>query len=294
VTQRQGFYGQVSVVRFGPHLLLKRNGKTDASTGGRDNRTQILLGHLPLLLHPHPRRVLTIGLGGGFTLRALVHHPAPVQITAVEIDPLVVAVARDQFGIYNDHALEDPRVRLVTNDGRNFMDGTDERFDVISSEPPNIWVAGVSGLFTQEFYRSAAAHLNAGGILCQWVPLYEMERQDFRIMLHTLTAVFPSVTFWQVGSDVILLASKEPFQIELPEVVARLRSPALARDFTAIGFTMRGVIELLNNPAVRPDQVPTFLGHVDTLNVDDKPVLEFSTARNLFDLAKEDTAKGSS
>src|SRR6185295_2096692 len=105
VTQRQGFYGQVSVVRFGPHLLLKRNGKTDASTGGRDNRTQILLGHLPLLLHPHPRRVLTIGLGGGFTLRALVHHPAPVQITAVEINPLVVAVARDQFGIYNDHAL---------------------------------------------------------------------------------------------------------------------------------------------------------------------------------------------
>src|SRR6185295_8530247 len=149
VTQRQGFYGQVSVVRFGPHLLLKRNGKTDASTGGRDNRTQILLGHLPLLLHPHPRRVLTIGLGGGFTLRALVHHPAPVQITAVEIDPLVVAVARDQFGIYNDHALEDPRVRLVTNDGRNFMDGTDQRFDVISSEPPSVWVAGVSGLFTQ-------------------------------------------------------------------------------------------------------------------------------------------------
>ncbi len=287
VAERQGFYGQVAVVQLGPDLLLKHNGKTDASTGIKDNRTQILVGHLPLLFHPNPRRVLAIGLGGGFTLRALVHHREPVRITAVEIDPLVVETARQYFAAFNDRALEDPRVRVVTNDGRNFVDGADERYDVISSEPPNIWVAGVSGLFTQEFYRSAAAHLSAGGILCQWVPLYEMEKQDFRIFLHTLTSVFPHVTFWQVGTDVVLLASKEPFKIELPEMAARLRSPALARDFTAIGLTMRGVIEFLNSPAVRPEQVPAFLGRVDTLNVDDKPVLEFSTARNLFELAKE-------
>jgi spermidine synthase len=286
VSERQGFYGQVAVVRLGRFLLLKHNGKTDASTAVKDNRTQLLTGHIPLLFHPNPRRVLAIGLGGGFTLRALVHHPAPQRITAVEIDPLVVEAARRDFAAFNDRALEDPRVRLVTNDGRNFVDGTEERFDVITSEPPNIWVAGVSGLFTQEFYRSAAAHLSAGGILCQWIPLYEMEREDFRIMLHTLTSVFPNVTFWQVGTDVVLLASKEPFHIELPAMAARLRSPALARDFTAIGLTMRGVIELLNSPAVRPDQVPAFLGRVETLNVDDKPVLEFSTARNLFELAK--------
>ncbi|HEX9940729.1 MAG TPA: fused MFS/spermidine synthase [Thermoanaerobaculia bacterium] len=287
VDETQGFYGQVAVARIGPDLLLKHNGKTDASTAVRDNRTQLLLGHLPLLFHPNPRRVLAIGLGGGFTLRAVVHHPEPVRITAVEIDPEVVTTARKHFAAFNDHALDDPRVRVVTNDGRNFVDGTAERFDVITSEPPNIWVAGVSGLFTQEFYRSAAARLAPGGILCQWVPLYEMEKEDFRTMLRTLTSVFPEVTFWQVGTDVILLASKQPFQIELPQVVAKLRRPGLARDFTAIGLTMRGVIEFLNSPAVRPDQVPAFLGRVDALNVDDKPVLEFSTARNLFELAKE-------
>jgi spermidine synthase len=286
VDETQGFYGQVAVARLGPELLLKHNGKTDASTAVKDNRTQLLLGHLPLLFHPNPRRVLAIGLGGGFTLRAVVHHPEPVHITAVEIDPQVVAAAREHFAAFNDHALDDPRVRLVTNDGRNFMDGTKERFDVITSEPPNIWVAGVSGLFTQEFYRSAATHLAAGGILCQWVPLYEMEREDFRTMLNTLTSVFSEVTFWQVGSDVILLASNQPFRVELPDMARRLRSPALARDFTAIGLTMRGVIEFINDPVVRPDQVSAFLGKADTLNVDDKPVLEFSTARNLFELAK--------
>src|SRR4029078_10997169 len=101
--------------------------------------------------------------------------------------------------------------------------------------------------------------------------------------IHT---VFPNVAFWQVGTDVIVLASPEPFQIELQQEVARLRSPALARDFSAIGLTMRGVVELMNSPAVRPDQVDAYLGQVDSLNRDDRPVLEFNTARNLFDVAK--------
>jgi len=287
VEEKQGFYGQVAVARLGPDLLLKHNGKTDASTAVRDNRTQFLLGHLPLLFHPNPRRVLNIGLGGGFTLRAVVHHPEPREITVVEIDPRVVEAARTHFAPFNDRALDDPRVRVVTNDGRNFMDAGGGRFDVITSEPPNIWVSGVSGLFTEEFYRSTARHLAPRGILCQWVPLYEMKRNDFRTMIHTIHTVFPNVTFWQVGTDVIVLASPEPFQIELEPVVARLRSPALARDFSAVGLTMRGVVELMNSPAVRPDQVDSYLGQVNSLNRDDRPILEFNTARNLFDVAKD-------
>lgn len=287
VKERQGFYGQVAVVELGSDLLLKHNGKTDASTAIKDNRTQILLGHLPMLFHPEPKKVLAIGLGGGFTLRALVHHPSVQSITAVEIDPLVVETARQSFGAFNDRALEDSRVRMVYNDGRNFVDGTDEVYDVITSEPPNIWVAGVSGLFTQEFYRSAASRLAPRGILCQWVPLYEMEREDFRIMLNTLTSVFPQVTFWQVGSDVILLASKEPFLIEFDQVLAKFSQPKVRQDFQDIGLSLRGAMDYLNQPAVRPDQVPAFLGQIETVNVDDKPVLEFSTARNLFELTKE-------
>jgi spermidine synthase len=287
IAEQQGFYGQVAVVGLGQDLLLKHNGKTDASTAIKDNRTQILLGHLPMLFHPDPKRVLAIGLGGGFTLRALAHHPTPQSITAVEIDPLVVETARRHFAAFNDRALEDPRVRVAQNDGRNFIDGTDEVYDVITSEPPNIWVAGVSGLFTQELYRAAAERLAPRGIFCQWVPLYEMEREDFRIMLNTLTSVFPQVTFWQVGSDVILLASKEPFQIELHEVLAKLTQPGVQKDFNEIGLSLKGITEFLNQPVVQPEQVPAFLGKVDVVNVDDKPVLEFSTARNLFELAKE-------
>lgn len=287
VEQSQGLYGQVAVVSQGPNLLLKNNGKTDASTAALDNRTQLMLGHLPLLFHPNPRRVLDIGLGGGGTLRALVHHPEPREIVVVEIDPRVVAMARKHFAAFNDHALDDPRVRVVTNDGRNFMDGVAGRFDVITSEPPNLWVSGASGLFTQEFYRSAANRLTADGILCQWLPLYELKRNDFRMMIHTIHTVFPNVAFWRVGPDVIVLASLQPIGMELPEVKAKLYNPKLRNDFTEIGVTGSGVITFMNSPAARPDQVDAFLVGVDSLNLDDRPILEFNTARNLFDVSKD-------
>jgi spermidine synthase len=285
--ERQSFYGQVAVVKIGEDLLLKHNGKTDASTNLRDNRTQILLGHLPLLFHPNPRRVLAIGLGGGFTLRAVTHHPEAAEITMVEIDPQVVATAREHFAAPSDRSLEDPRVRVVTNDGRNYVDSAEGKYDVITSEPPNIWVAGVSGLFTQEFYRTVDGRLAPGGILCQWVPLYEMEKEDFRIMLNTITSVFRYVTFWQIGTDVGILASNSPFRVDLPDVLRKIRRFEIQKDLVEIGFSERGFLQFLNKPVALPEQVPAFLGKVDVVNTDDRPVLEFSTARNLFELAKD-------
>ena len=287
VDEAQSFYGQVTVVDLaGRHLLLKHNGKTDASTSIKDNRTQLLLGHLPMLFHPRPREVLAIGLGGGFTLRALTSYSEPAEITMVEIDPQVVAAAREHFSLYTRQAMDDPRVRMVTNDGRNFVEGAPERYDVITSEPPNIWVAGVSGLFTQEFYRAVDAHLAPGGILCQWVPLYEMEEEDFHVLMRTMTSVFRYVAFWQIGADLGILASGEPFAPSREQVEERLRQPNVAEDFREIGMGFEETLRFLNEPSARPDQVPGYLGEGKSLNTDDKPVLEFSTARNLFELSR--------
>ena len=286
VDRRQGMYGEVDVARVGAKLLLLVNGKTAAGTSIADSRTAVLLGHLPMLFHPHPRRVLLLGLGGGFPLRAAVHHPEPERITVAEADPLIVEAARGWFAPANGHALDDPRVRVVTADGRGFLDTSRERFDVVIAASPSPWTAGAAGLFTLEHYRAVAAHLTANGIFGQTVPLDEMKRDDFHTWLHTVTTVFPNITFWQSGADVILLASPQPFLIELQPTVARLRSSALAQDFSTLGLSMRGVVDFLNAPAVRPDQVAAFLGNVETLNTDDRPVLEPATARNLFELAK--------
>jgi spermidine synthase len=286
VDRRQGMYGEVDVARVGAKLLLLVDGKTAAATSIADSRTAVLLGHLPMLFHPHPRRVLLLGLGGGFPLRAAVHHPEPERITVAEADPLIVEAARNRFAPANGHALDDPRVRVVGADRRGFLDTSRERFDVVIAASPSPWTAGAAGLFTLEHYRAVAAHLTANGIFGQAVPLDEMKREDFRTWLHTITTVFPNVTFWQSGSDVILLASPQPFLIELEPTVARLRSSALAQDFATLGLSMRGVVDFLNAPAVRPDQVAAFLGNLEAVNTDDRPGLEAATARNLFELAK--------
>lgn len=287
IDEKQGFYGQVAVLEYGEDLLLKHNGKTDASTSIKDNRTQILLGHLPLFFHPNPKEVLAIGLGGGATLRALVHNPDLQEITMVEIDPLVTEAARTFFGEFNDHAIDDPRVKIVTNDGRNYVDSSRRTYDVISSEPPNIWVAGVSGLFTQEFYRSAKAHLNPGGVLCQWMPLYEMQAPDFKITLHTIRSVFPHIRFWAVGADIALVASDRPLALDEGKVRARLAYPGVLADLSEIEMAPEELLAKLNNPDIPADRLPAFLGKVEVENTDDLPVLEFSTARNLYTFAKE-------
>ncbi|HEV7672711.1 MAG TPA: fused MFS/spermidine synthase [Thermoanaerobaculia bacterium] len=287
IDERQGFYGQVAVLEYGADLLLKHNGKTDASTNVKDNRTQILLGHLPLFFHPNPKQVLAIGLGGGATLRALTHNPDLDSITMVEIDPLVTAAARRFFGTFNDHALEDPRVTIVTNDGRNYVDSSRRTYDIISSEPPNIWVAGVSGLFTQEFYRSAKAHLNPGGVLCQWMPLYEMQKPDFQITLRTIRSVFPNLMFWAVGADIALVASDQPLVADETKARARLAYPGVLADLREIEMPPDELLTKLSHPDIPLDQLARFIGQAESENTDDLPVLEFNTARNLYTFAKE-------
>src|SRR5207249_3644231 len=156
---------------------LAVDGKVDA-TSGADMLTQRLLGHLPLLLHPAPRRACVIGLGSGVTVGSVLAHPVR-QVDAVEISPEVVEAAR-LFGRFNRAALDDPRLRLRVADGRNHLLLTDRRYDVIVSEPSNPWMAGVSSLFTRDFFALARSHLAAGGILCQWAHVYNMGSGDLR------------------------------------------------------------------------------------------------------------------
>ena len=286
VHREQGFYGEVAVVRLDDYLLLKHNGKTDASTGPDDNYAQLLLGHLPLFFHPHPQEVLNIGLGGGATLRAVVHHREVGRVTQVELDPLVAAAARTDFREFNGAALEDPRVELAINDGRNFVDRAAGKWDVIISEPPNIWVAGVSGLFTQEFYRSAHAHLRPGGLLCQWLPLYELQRDDLRLALKTITSVFRYASFWTNGVDSLVLAADQPLRLDRRRLGAAVADPGVRRDLADLKIAPADLPAFLEKPQMDAGEVQTFVGNLSEVNVDDRPRLEFATARNLFEMVK--------
>ena len=286
VFQRQGFYGQVTVTRTRTDLYLKHNGKTDASTTPFDSFEQYLLGHVPLLLHPRPERVVNIGLGGGITLGAIAAHLEPREIVQVELDPLVVEATRTWFGDANHRALDDPRVRLVVDDGRSFIERGTDRFDVIISEPPNIWVSGVSGLFTTEFYRAAKARLRPGGLLCQWLPLYELGEEDFATALATMGTQFKHLAGWTNGFDAVIVASNEPLPLRGPHRAASQFPGTVATDLQKAGVMPWQVESFLSTPDLDTGAIARLQAEAQDLNRDDRPVLEFNSARNIFRLTK--------
>jgi len=288
---KHGFYGLVSV-RYNPganEVQLLHNGKVDASTGLTDMRTQILIGHMPFLVHRNPDKILNIGLGGGFTVGALKSHPNVSVIDVVEIDPLVVEATGTYFKDFNNDALNDPRIRMHIHDGRYFLKTAPYKYDAIVSEPPNIWVSGVSMLFTREFYKIVDEHLNPGGVLFQWAPGYEMNPEDINLILKTIKERFEYVTYWEEGVDIVIFASHVPPVIDPAHINWVLSTPSIGYDFSMIfpGSTPDTIAGWLAKPKMDFDKAGYLLSNVPNINTDNLPYLEFNTARNVFSFRKK-------
>jgi len=197
----------------------------------------------------------------------------------------LVEATRTWFADANHRALEDPRVRLVLDDGRSFVERGTEKFDVIISEPPNIWVSGVSGLFTTEFYRAARARLRPGGMLCQWLPLYELSKEDFATALATMGTQFEHLAGWTNGSVAIIIASPDPLLLEVRTPRRQLPS-AVAADLQLVGLMPWQIDSFLSQPDLDTATIAGLRASTRDLNLDDHPVLEFHSAANLFRLTK--------
>ena len=205
---REGTNATVTVFRTPNSTVLKVNGKADASTGA-DMDAQYLLGHLPMFLHPGPQEICIIGYGSGATVYATATHPNVTAVDVVEIEQAVLD-ASEYFDSINHGILEDSRVRLYTEDGRNFLRHQKKTYDVILSQPSNPWIAGVSSLFTAEYYRATSARLKPGGLFCQWMQAYETSAETVRVVLNTLASEFPYVAVFKVSDDLICVASHSP------------------------------------------------------------------------------------
>ena len=263
-------------------LSLQINGKTEASTGG-DMATQLLAGHLPLRLHPEARDVMVIGLASGITLGAVQTYPVRA-VTAIEIVPAVAEAAR-LFAAENHNALDDTRTRLVLDDARAHLLTRPARYDVITSQPSNPWVAGVPNLFTLDFYRLAARRLRPGGLFCQWVQAYRLSRDDLRGIVATFLTAFPQATLWEEsagGGDYFLVGKATPWDVD----PATLRShPDAWRDLARGGVPDPAA--LLSRFVSGPEGLRAFARGA-RLHTDDDLYLEWRAPLALFrDTLKE-------
>ena len=273
---KEGITATVAVQRQGGGRVLKVNGKPEASTAG-DMPTQILIGALPLLVREQTDDVLLIGLGSGVTLGSVEQFPVK-RVTCVELEPAVIEASR-HFEDVNNRPLDDPRLRMISNDGRNFIYTTDEKFDVIVSEPSNPWVTGVANLFTLEYFKRGAERLKDDGLFSQWLQIYEMAPEDVRTLVATFRAAFPNVYLFRgAEGDLMLLGSKNERRLDLSILKSHLDDPRTGAELKRIGTWKPA--DIISRFYLGPAEV-TNLAAGARLNTDDNALIEFNAPRRV-------------
>jgi Flp pilus assembly protein TadD len=184
--------------------LLRTDGKIEAalpadvtqSFPDSDAPTHILLGELPILLSPRqPNDVLLIGLGSGLTADAILDHGSVANLTVAELEDSVrAALPSFSKNRCNDR---DGRMKIVNCDGRNFLSLVRNDYDVIVSQPGEPFLPGMADLYTLEFWKLAQSRLRQGGVFCQWVQLYAVNRENLAKICRTFHAVFPNTLIFR-------------------------------------------------------------------------------------------------
>lgn len=244
-----------------------------------------LMPILPLILRPHASTDLTIAFGMGSAYRGALN--AGLTAEAVELVPSVP----EMFGeFYSDapQVLSDPRGHVVIADGRNFVELTDHRYDIIVVDPPPpIYTSGVSVISSREFYAAAKARLNPGGVMMQWIP-YGQTVDEFKAHVRTYRNVFPHViiAFGPGGNGLFMLGSDQPITFDRAAIRQVLSRPRIVQDissaFDSPEHDVSGWAALIPRLVwIQGDQVAAFAG-AGPLVTDDHPLPEYFLLRHLF------------
>jgi len=273
----EGRNSSVAITRYQDGTLqISVAGHVEASNNGPDMRLQRMVGHVAALLHPHPVKVLGIGFGAGVSAGSFTPYPSVASITICELEPVVPPTSSKYFAPFDNNVKNDPRTRIVFDDGRHFLLTTAEKFDIIASDPLDVWVKGTATIYSADYFENVKQHLNPGGFFTLYVPLYESDEATVKSELATFFQVFPHGTIWANtvdgrGYDLVLMGQAAPLAIDLDAVEHRLEQP----DYARVAQSMR---EIGFNSA--SDMYSTFAGQQSDLQ-DWLRDAEINTDRNL-------------
>ncbi|HTS49565.1 MAG TPA: fused MFS/spermidine synthase [Bryobacteraceae bacterium] len=223
-------------------LEVDVNGHVEATNEPFDMKLQRMVGHLPALLHPNPKSVLGIGFGAGVSAGTFTRYPGIQKITVCEIEPVIPPTTTKYFGEENYRVMLDPRTRIVYDDARHFVRTTTEKFDIIASDPLDVFVKGTAALYSKEYFEAVKQHLNPGGMFTLYVPLYETDLATIKSEVATFLEVFPHGTIWAntrlgEGYDMVFMGQVEPLKINLDEVHQRFARP----DYAPVADSLRDI-----------------------------------------------------
>jgi predicted membrane-bound spermidine synthase len=255
------------------------NGKSDGSLVG-DYPTMALAALLPALMAERPERAFVIGWGTGVTTGELAALQGTREIEVAEISRAVIA-ASPLFDEGNLAASKSPKVEVRRGDAYRTLLQSDERYDLIVSEPSNPWVTGVEMLYSVDFLAAARDHLAPGGVYAQWFHLYEIDEKSVELVLRNYAAVFPNVSVWfTLATDLVLLGFDRTDRVfDLAALEARFRQPDFTAGFARVrieSFPALLAHEVLPLGTVHAAGIP---GPLHTLR---HPILSYQAARAFF------------
>ncbi|MDX8410311.1 MAG: hypothetical protein R8K46_00350, partial [Mariprofundaceae bacterium] len=225
IFHEDGKTATVDVTRMGEYVLaIATNGKGDASldmsSDGRANLFDevaiVMAGALPLALYPEAKTAVNIGIGSGLTSHILLQSPQLERVDSIEIEAEVVEGAK-QFRPRVDRLFDDPRSHIHVEDAKTFFSTYKDTYDIIVSVPSNMWVSGVPGLFTDEFYRLLKRSLNPDGLLVQWVQVYRLDVPLVASVIKALRANFDDYAIFAMTDVDILVVAKPKGHIPEPD-----------------------------------------------------------------------------
>jgi spermidine synthase len=257
--------------------VLEIDGTNVAGTSYMLKSTQKQQGHLPLLLHKNPKKVLIVGFGSGGTTYSVSKHNVD-KIVAVELVPDVIDAAEKHFEEVNHGVMNDPKVHIRIGDGRNFVLTTQETYDVILTESVHPIYSGNGSLYSLEYFQRCKEILNEGGVMSVWIPLWALPEHYFKMIIESFSKVFQQATLWYapncLNRQILLIGCNGDFKIDFHSLNTRLSQEDVARDLEEIG--LNDPFLLLSSFMCGPKALKKYSSGTD-INSDDRPLLQYFT-----------------
>lgn len=258
---------------------LELNGTNVAGSSPSLLTVQQLQGQLPLLQVSQPRTILHIGFGSGGTCWAVSRHDVE-KINVVEISPRVLSASDHFFSFINRGVLADPRVHTILNDGRNYLMATAQNFDAILSDSIHPVFAGNGALYTKEYFELCREHLNPGGVVSMWLPVYSLDVESYLRILSAFQAVFPKTAVWYDQSTVneftVVTGMAEPGPLTIDW--EQLDNKSLAESLSIGGI--HSAVDLEADLLLGPQEVQALVTDIPP-HSDDLPWVEYMAGRTL-------------
>lgn len=273
---REGVNAFVSVIDSG---YAGRQLKIDRLWQGYNRKGhQVMAAHIPMTLHPEPKDVVAIGMGAGQTPSRFVMYDID-RLDCVDIEGETMNMIREHF---DSEWMDDPRVRFIVDDGRNYLAHTKRSYDLISIEVGQTYRPGVASFYTREFYAAAAARLKPGGLLCQFLPITFFSVEEIEILTATFLAEFPESVLWYNTAELLLIGRRdEPIRVFAARSEALGANQAVLRD---LEFSYWGGVEhflarphvFLGGYLMGREGLAKLAGGADIYS-DERPWLEYSS-----------------